>query len=72
MENILSNLWDIAITLIENVNKVWEWLNKPFELKIDLDIFQVNLGSFVPIHLLGAGIIVLIGFWFIKSLIPAA
>ena len=72
MENILSNLWDIAITLIENVNKVWEWLNKPFELKIDLVIFQVNLGSFVPIHLLGAGIIVLIGFWFIKSLIPAA
>lgn len=72
MENILGNLWDIAIALIENVNDIWEWLNKPFKLEIDLVIFQINLGSFVPIYLIGGGILVLIGFWFIKSLLPAA
>lgn len=72
MENILENLWDIAISLIENVNTIWEWLNKPFKLAIDLKIFEINLGSFVPIQLIGAGILVLIGFWFIKSLLPAA
>lgn len=72
MENILENLWNIAVSLIENVNIVWDWLNKPFKLEIDLVLFKLNFGSFVPIHFLGAGIIILIGFWFIKSLIPAA
>ena len=72
MENILENLWNIAVSLIENVSSIWEWLNKPFKLAIDLKIFEINLGSFVPIHLLGGGILVLIGFWFIKSLLPAA
>lgn len=72
MENILSNLWDIAIALIENVSAIWDWLNKPFKLEIDLVLFQINLGSYVPIHLIGGGILVLIGFWFIKSLLPAA
>lgn len=72
MENILENLWNIAISLIENVNVIWEWLNKPFKLAIDLKIFEINLGSFVPVYLIGGGILVLIGFWFIKSLLPAA
>ncbi len=72
MENILGNLWDIAITLIENINKVWDWLNEPFYIGFELFGFTISLGSFVPIHLIGAGILVLLGFWVIKSLLPGA
>lgn len=72
MENILSNLWDIAITLIENVSLIWDWLNKPFNIGFELFGFTISLGSFVPIQLIGGGILVLIGFWFVKSLLPAA
>ena len=72
MENILGNLWDIAITLIENINEVWDWLNEPFYIGFELFGFTISLGSFVPIHLIGAGILVLLGFWVIKSLLPGA
>jgi len=72
MENILGNLWDIAITLIENINNVWDWLNEPFYIGFELFGFTISLGSFVPIHLIGTGIIVLLGFWVIKSLLPGA
>lgn len=72
MENILGNLWDIAITLIENINRVWEWLNEPFTIGFELFGFTISLGSFVPLHLIGGGIIVLLGFWVIKSLLPGA
>ena len=72
MNNILGNLWDIAISLIENVNKVWEWLNEPFNISFELFGFTINLGSFVPIQLIGTGILVLLGFWFIKALLPGA
>ena len=72
MEHILSNLWDIAIALIENVNAVWEWLNKPYNIGFELFGFTISLGSFVPIHLIGGGILVLIGFWVVKALLPSA
>lgn len=72
MENILINLWDIAISLIENINKVWQWLNEPFYIGFELFGFTISLGSFVPIHLIGGGILVLLGFWVIKSLLPGA
>lgn len=72
MENILDNLWEIAITLIKNINRVWEWLNEPFHIGFELFGFTISLGSFVPIHLIGGGILVLLGFWVIKSLLPGA
>lgn len=72
MENILGNLWDIAITLIENISKVWQWLNEPFEIGFELFGFKISLGSFVPVHLIGGGILVLLGFWIVKALLPGA
>lgn len=72
MENILGNLWDITITLIENISKVWQWLNEPFNIGFEIFGFNISLGSFVPIHLIGGGILVLLGFWVIKALLPGA
>lgn len=78
MENILGNLWDIAETLIKNINKVWEWLNNDISVNIPIEIpvifpngIVISLG-YSPIELIGASIIVLLGLWIIKSLIPVA
>jgi len=72
MENIILNLWEIAETLIKNVSRVWQWLNEPFTIGFTLFGFEISLGTFVPIHLIGTGILVLLGFWFVKSLLPGA
>lgn len=72
MENILINLWEIAESLIRNISKVWQWLNEPFEIGFELFGYSISLGSFVPLHLIGGGILVLLGFWFIKALLPGA
>ena len=72
MENILINLWEIAESLIRNISKVWQWLNEPFEIGFELFGYNISLGSFVPLHLIGSGILILLGFWFIKSLLPGA
>ena len=72
MESILVNLWEIAETLIKNISSVWEWLNEPFYIGFELFGYTISLGSFVPIHLIGTGIVVLLGFWVIKSLLPGA
>lgn len=76
MENIFVNLWEIAETLIRNINKVWQWLNNDISINIPLKIpvilpdgIAVSLG-YSPIELLGAGIVILLGLWVLKSLIP--
>lgn len=72
MENIILNLWEIAEAIIKNINKVWEWLNEPFNIGFELFGFNISLGSFVPLHLIGGGILVLLGFWIVKALLPGA
>lgn len=76
MENIFENLWNIAVTLIKNINKVWEWLNTEISINIPIKIpvvlpdgIEVSLG-YSPLELLGVGILVLLGLWLIKSLVP--
>ena len=78
MENIFENLWNIAVTLIKNINKVWEWLNTEISINIPIKIpvvlpdgIEVTLG-YSPLELLGVGILVLLGLWVIKSLAPMA
>lgn len=76
MENIFVNLWEIAESLIKNINKVWQWLNNDISINIPLKIpvilpdgIAVSLG-YSPIELLGAGIVILLGLWVLKNLIP--
>ncbi len=76
MENILGNLWNIAETLIKNINRVWEWLNNDISINIPIEIpvilpdgIVVSFG-YSPLELIGAGILVLLGLWVLKSLIP--
>lgn len=76
MEEIFINLWDIAETIIKNIGRVWQWLNQDIAFSIPIKIpvilpdgIEVTLG-YSPIELLGAGILVLLGLWAIKSLAP--
>lgn len=76
MENIFVNLWEIAETIIKNINKVWNWLNTEIAFNIPIRIpvvlpdgIEVSLG-YSPLELLGVGILVLLGLWAIKSLAP--
>jgi len=76
MENIFLRLWEMAEVIIKNINKVWEWLNNDLSINIPIKIpvilpdgIAVSLG-YSPIELLGAGILVLLGLWVIKSIIP--
>lgn len=76
MEEIFINLWEIAETLIKNIGRVWQWLNNELKINIPIKIpvilpdgIAVSLG-FSPLELIGAGILVLLGLWVLKSLIP--
>lgn len=76
MENIFLNLWEIAETLIKNINRVWQWLNDEINFNIPIKIpvilpdgITVSLG-YSPLELIGAGILVLLGLWVIKSIVP--
>ena len=76
MENIFENLWNIAVTLIKNINRVWEWLNNDISVNIPIKIpvilpngIALSFG-YSPLELIGAGILVLLGLWVVKNLIP--
>lgn len=56
--NVFQSLWNLVIALIEAIGSVWDWLTDPL------------IEGFSPIELLGVGILVLIGAWVVKHLIP--
>ena len=76
MEDIFLNLWQIAESIIRNIGKVWEWLNNDISINIPIKIpvvlpdgIALSLG-YSPLELIGAGILVLLALWVLKSLIP--
>lgn len=76
MEDIFLNLWQIAESIIKNIGKVWEWLNNDISINIPIKIpvilpdgIALSLG-YSPLELIGAGILVLLALWVLKSLIP--
>lgn len=71
MTNIFQNLWEIAETMIKMIGVVWDWLNKDIVINIPITIpyllpngINWDLG-FAPIWLLGAGLGVLVVYWFV-------
>jgi len=69
--NIFQNLWDIAETMIKMIGVVWDWLNTDLKINIPITIpiifpngINFDLG-FAPIWLLGAGLGVLVIYWFV-------
>lgn len=78
MEDIFNTLWNIAETIIKNINIVWQWLNTEIAINIPIRIpvvlpdgIEISLG-YSPLQLLGVGILVLLGLWVIKNLAPMA
>ena len=76
-EKFFQQLWDLAKSLLQVIGKVWDWLTNP--LKIDIPLlsnipviggwFNISL-DYTPLQLLGAGLLVLVGLWVVKKLIP--
>lgn len=76
MGELVNILWNLAITILQNITTVWEWLfqeikvNIPIKIPIFLpDGINFNFG-YSPIELLGSGIILLLALWIIKELVP--
>lgn len=76
-EKFFQQLWDLAKSLLQVIGKVWNWLTTP--LKIDIPLlsnipiignwFNISL-NYTPLQLLGAGLLMLVGLWVVKKLIP--
>lgn len=69
---IINALWDFVLTLLAGISSLWDWLNNPINLNIDLGLFKIGIPTFTPLSLVGAGLIGLVIWWFIKSLVPVA
>lgn len=71
--NIFSELWKVALTMIEYISKLMDWLFAPLKLSIDIPVkiplilengisWSWNIGV-APIALLGVGMVVLVVYW---------
>lgn len=77
MDNIINELWNLIISLIEQMSKVWSWLSNDIKiniswLKIPLLLpngININLG-FSLLSFFGVGIIIILLLWVIKALVP--
>lgn len=77
MNNIINELWNLIISLIEQMGKVWSWLSNDIVIKISWlripllfpDGIDINLG-FNLLSFFGVGIIVILILWVVKALVP--
>jgi len=67
---LLSTLWNLAIGLIQNISKLWDWLNTPIDLNFQIFGFTVGLPTFTPILLLSTGLTIWVVWIVIKNLVP--
>ena len=76
----LLQLYNLFLGLIEAIGGVWEWLFEPIKIfpGLSFKLFQwtitlIPVVEFPPILLISAGgILTLITWWAIKSLVPMA
>lgn len=73
----LQTLWQMALTIIYATNDIWKWLLSPVKVYITYIKIPIILPDgiffelpFSPLDLAGAAIIVLIGLWVVKNLVP--
>lgn len=71
--NILGELWKVALSLIENISKLMDWLFNPLKIIINIPIkiplilenginWNWNVGI-TPISLLGVALVGLVVYW---------
>ena len=76
-DKFFQQLWDLAKSLLQVIGNVWDWLTTPLKINIPLlsnipiigNWFNISL-NYTPLQLLGAGLLVLVGLWVVKKLIP--
>lgn len=70
-KQIFESLWDFIINMSKIIGEVWDWLNEPIHLGID--ILGLSWGvSFTPMMLTGGVLISLLVLGFIKAFMPVA
>lgn len=70
-KQIFESLWEFIINMSKIVGEVWDWLNEPIHLGID--ILGLSWGvSFTPMMLTGGVLISLLVLGFIKAFMPVA
>lgn len=71
MTNLFTELWEVAITMIEYIDKVWDWLTDRLIIDIPISIPVILENGIrwdtgiTPISLLGVGLVGMILYWFI-------
>lgn len=69
--NLFQTIYDLLIEFIKAVSSVWDWLNDPIKIGFDLGLLgYIGIPPFTPISAFGVGILVIIGLWAVKSLLP--
>ena len=74
-KNILGELWKVALTLLEYISVVFEWLFRPLKIAINIPInipvilengikWSWNIGI-TPISLLGVALVGLVIYWMV-------
>lgn len=69
--NMFSELWDVALTMIEYIGEVFDWLFDDLVIEIPLKIpllipdgLKWETGV-TPISLLGVGLVAMVIYWFV-------
>ncbi len=71
MTNLFTELWNIALTMIEYIGIAWDWLVSELIINIPLKIpilFPNGISwetGITPISLLGVGMVAMIIYWFV-------
>lgn len=68
---LFESLISVSMQLMRAVGSVINWLQQPLELGFRIPVIGfvgLNLGS--PLTLIGSGILGLIVFWAVKSIVP--
>jgi len=69
-KGILRTLWQLATGMLENIQKLWDWLNDSVDLNFTVFGFTVGLPSFKPIEIIAVGLTTWIVWILIKNLVP--
>jgi len=68
--NVLRTLYNLVLTWAGMINDFWSWFSNPVKLGFDIPVIGFIGIDFVPLELLGIGILGLIVIWLIKALVP--
>lgn len=67
---VLRTLYNLILTWADMITQFWNWFQTPVNLGFDIPLIGFVGIDFIPLNLLGIGILTLVFFWLIKALVP--